>query len=573
MAVTTPTPTDVSPSGGEPSAARPTRPFLRWGLATYLVTTAVMVTAILVWLDGQLVYVLDDPGIHLSMADTLVHDRTWGVASGEFQSASSSPLWTALLAATLVLAGPAAEWMPLVLNVAAGVAAVWVLSRAPAALSPDRRRLDALATVVLVAVVLFLPGLAVVGMEHTLHVALVLAAVLVGDRWVNGDARTRPWVLFVVVGAATLTRFETAFVALGLAAALLLTLPTSTGRTDGTITSVPDTGPDPRARRFVAAGALAAAGLPIIAFGLVNKVLGGSWLPNSVLAKGQLTADESDSAFGPVDSIGRLTQDPLLAALFGLAVAYLVLRGVRGRAAAPAVVLVVATPLHAMLADVGWYERYQAYLLAVGVYFLLAAIAEVPTALRRRCLAVVCVLGILFGTVKISMLVRAPQGADDMYRQQYQAGLFLDRYYDGEPVATDQLGYISYFHDGPITDFAGLGDHEVLEASQGVRYSELWGDLAAERGFRVVVLYDVVAAFKVPDGWVQVAEWKIDGEPLTGVSDELLFFATRTDEIEPLQAHLRAFEADLPSRTHLVLNENAALQGMSIDAQADDGER
>ena len=354
---------------------------------------------------------------------------------------------------------------------------------------------------------------------------------------------------------------------------LLLTRPTSTEPTDTTVTSVSDTGPDTRARRFVAAGVLAAAGLPVVAFGLVNKALGGSWLPNSVLAKGQLTGDESDTALGPVDSIGRLSQDPLLSTLFGLAVAYIVLRGVRGRAAAPAVVVVVATPLHAVLADVGWYERYQSYLLAVGVYFLLAAIAEVPPALRQRCLAAVCVLGILFGTTKISLLLRAPRSADEMYRQQYQAGLFLDRFYDGQPVATDQLGYISYFHDGPITDFAGLGDREVLEAPEDVQPRELWNDLATERGFRVVVLYDVVAAFNIPDGWVRVGEWQIDGEPITGVSSELVFFATRTDEIEPLQDHLRAFEADLPSRTRMVLNENAVLQGMSIDDRADDDEQ
>ena len=43
------------------------------------------------------------------------------------------------------------------------------------------------------------------------------------------------------------------------------------------------------------------------------------------------------------------------------------------------------------------------------------------------------------------------------------------------------------------------------------------------------------------------------------------FYATTTDEIEPLQDHLRAFEADLPARTRLVLNDNAALQGLSID--------
>lgn len=555
MAIEAPTRTGSPLPADEGVAERARHPFLRWGLGSYLVVVAVIVAAIVAWLGGRFVYVLDDPAIHLSMADRLVHDGTWGVAAGDFESASSSPLWTALLAAALVVGGPVAEWVPLALNVAAGVAAVWVLDRAPATLSPTRRRpLDAVATVVLVVVVLFLPGLAVVGMEHTLHVALVLAAVLAADRWVHGAPGGRPVVLYAIVALATLTRFETAFVAVGLAAVLL-------------VAGTDRPGARRRARWTRAAGVLAAAGVPIIVFATVNQALGGGWLPNSVLAKGQATDDAAESGLGPVDVVNRLTHDPVLAALFGLALAYLVVRGVRGRAAAPAIVLAVAAPLHAALADVGWYERYQAYLVAVGVYLVLAVLAEVPPPLRRRALALVCVLGLVFGTVKTSLLLRAPLAADDMYRQQYQAGLFLDRFYGGRPVATDQLGYISYFHDGPITDFAGLGDHEVLEAPADRPTDQLWADLADERGFPVVVLYDTSAAFHVPDVWVRAGEWRSDGEPVTGLSPRLQFYATTTAEIEPLQDHLRAFEDDLPARTHLVLNENAPLQGMSIDAR------
>lgn len=584
MAITAPTRSEPVVSGDGQDAGRAADPFLRWGLATYLIAVVVMVAAVVVWLGGRFVYVLDDPAIHLSMADRLAHDGTWGVTAGDFQSASSSPLWTALLAAVLLVAGPLAEWVPLLLNVAAGVAVVWLLAQAPAAVSPARRRpLDAAATVVLVAVVLFLPGLALVGMEHTLHVALVLAAVLGVDRLVRGEPGVRPGLVYAAVALATLARFETAFVAAGIAAALLVADRAGTaadraaepGAGDASETG-PDAGDAPgsddgrpgldrRTRRVRAVGVLAAAALPIAAFGVVNKAMGGAWLPNSVLAKGQATDHTAGGGTGPVDVVNRLTHDPLLAAFFALAVGYLLVRGTRGRAAVPAVILAVAAPLHAALADVGWYERYQAYLLAVGAYLLLAVLSEVPAPVRRRALVLVCVLGLVFGTVKTSLLVRAPLAADDMYRHQYQAGRFLDRYYDGEPVATDQLGYISYLHRGPITDFAGLGDHDVLDAPAGDGIDEQWARLHAERGFRVVVLYDVSAAFNVPAGWVRAGEWVSDGEPVSGVSSTLQFFATTTDEIEPLQEHLREFEDELPARTHLVLNEQAGLQGLAID--------
>jgi hypothetical protein len=552
VAITTP-PRTESPPGHEGTGAEAepaVGSFLRWGLLSYLVTVAVVVAAIVWWLDGHLAYVLDDPAIHLSIADRLAHDGTWGVVAGEFQSASSSPLWTVLVAAGLLVAGPAAEWVPLMLNVAAGVLAVWVLAQGQTVVEPSRRRpADAAATIVLVTVVLFLPGLAVVGMEHTLHVALVLAAVLGVHRWALDRPGARPAVTYAVIALAALTRFETAFLAVGLAVALLAV--------------------ERRAQLRRAAGVLAAAAVPIAAFGALNRALGGGWLPNSILAKGHGTGQSESDGLGPVDIVRRMTQDPALGLLFGLAVGYLIVRGPRARAGVPAVALAVAAPLHAALADVGWYERYQAYLVAVGVYLLLAVLAEVPAANRRRAVAAVCVLGLLFGLTKANLLVQAPLAADDMHRQQYQAGRFLDLYYDGEPVATDQLGYISYLHHGPITDFAGLGDYAVLQAPD-LPFNEQWPQLAAERGFRVVVLYDKAAAFNVPRGWVRAGEWRIDGEPLTGVSRTLQFFATVPDEVEPLQDHLRDFEDELPDRTHLRINEGAGLQAMMLAIETDE---
>lgn len=551
MAITEVRRTEPSDAGADRPSGSDGDPFLRWALTSYLVTVAVVVVATLWRLDGHLAYVLDDAAIHLSIADRLSHDGTWGVVPGHFESASSSPLWTVAVAAMLLVAGPAAAWVPLVLNVAAGVAVVWVLAKGQSVVRPGRRQpVHAVATIVLVTVVLFLPGLAIIGMEHTLHVALVLATLLGVHRWALDQPGPPAAVTYAVAALAALTRFETAFVAVGLAVALITV-----------------------ARRVQvgrAVGVLAACGLPIVAFGLVNKALGGGWLPNSILAKGQGTGQSKGDGLGPIDIANRLTHDPLLTLLGGVAVVYLLVRGRRAPAAVPAIVVVVSAALHAALADVGWYDRYQAYLIAIGAYLVLCILSEVPAEARTRALAAVCILGVVFGATKVGLLIDAPLAADDMYRQQYQAGRFLDRYYDGQPVATDQLGYISYLHDGPLTDFAGLGDYGVLQARADVPAKDLWPELAAERGFRVVVLYDKAAAFNAPRDWIMAGEWQIEGEPVSGVSRKLQFFATVPDEIEPLQDHLRDFEDELPDRTHLRINEGAGLQAMARAVDAGD---
>ena len=150
------------------------------------------------------------------------------------------------------------------------------------------------------------------------------------------------------------------------------------------------------------------------------------------------------------------------------------------------------------LADVGWYERYQAYLVAIGAYLVLGVWPRSPPPCAPPGVVAVGVVGLVVGVTKVQLVQAAPRAADDMYRQQYHGRPVPRALSTRAPVATDQLGYISLFHEGPLTDLAGLGDYAVLRAPDDVSHAELWTRLAGERGFRVVVLYDLAAVFRTP---------------------------------------------------------------------------
>src|SRR5262245_57402175 len=114
----------------EPAAApskRTDRSFVRWAVGSYLIATAALVAFSLRRTNGHFVYLTDDPAIHLSVANNVAFHGTWGVVPGHFQSASSAPLWTLVLAAYLRVLPFGTDLAPFFLNLAAGICLLVIL--------------------------------------------------------------------------------------------------------------------------------------------------------------------------------------------------------------------------------------------------------------------------------------------------------------------------------------------------------------------------------------------------------------------------------------------------------------
>ena len=94
-----------------------------------------------------------------------------------------------------------------------------------------------------------------------------------------------------------------------------------------------------------------------------------------------------------------------------------------------------------------------------------------------------------------------PTAVQDTYQQRYQAGRFLGRYYDGEPVATGELGYISLDHDGPITDSSGSATTRCSRPSDGRCRSRArrLEPVAKDRGVKVAAVYPSTLLYDTPE--------------------------------------------------------------------------
>ena len=361
---------------------------------------------------GAFEFPLDDVYIHLAVAEQIAVGG-YGVNPGEFTSAASSPLYPLLLTP---FAGSSFQvWMPVFWNILAMVLAAGLWGRIVAEAVTDWRW--ALGLAVIGPLAFNLPGLAFVGMEHTLHV-LAGMAVLRGLQTHFKDGKIS-WLLIAGMLLGPLVRFEGLAVTGGAMVALTLT------------------------GRWALGVTLFAAGVLLVAaFSATLVSLGLEPLPNSVMAK--LAGGGQDGRFSlssiPVKIIINLVSDKavvLLVAAF-VALAAWAKAGKDARIARACLVAAVFTGIgHLILGQFGWFNRYELY--AISFVFGLMVIAVFQTELLSSVRSILAV-GMAYLAISYSgwLLVYGVHGPSGIYSQQRNMSVFVKEVYQ-KPVAVTTL--------------------------------------------------------------------------------------------------------------------------------------
>ena len=537
--------------GSAPSIALPSdRDRIRFFLVASgaaLLALAVLLVVSLVKNDGHLVYVLDDAGIHLSIARQLAENGTWGVTNGVYVSASSSPAWTLALAGLMIVSPVSDHVWPLVLNVAAAIWILWLFAANQTVIRPRGRAIPGwIAAILLPIFILFIPAMAMVGMEHLLHAALVVQILVLV--WKLEDRRLELRTIAPLIGVvfiAGAVRFETSFVVLGIILAV-------------GVRRIPRFASEATARNWSSRGAAVlallvgvASALPLVLYGIVNRAFGAEFLPNSIAAKKAINDRGLLRPFSVVFS--ELFSDAVLTGLVLAVLAYVVFAMFGGprRALLIGIAFLVATFAHGVYGDMRYYERYQTYLVVAGAFIVLIILGEI-VALEWRNAAVTVLALAMAATatpVKIPLALDVPLATSNTYRQRYQLGRFFGEHYDGQTVATGELGYVTYFHDGGIVDFLGLGSPDVTAAirAQNPLSSAYVEKLVLEKDVAAIGIYPATLALSVPKSWYLAGEWHLDERRVSAFGNVIDFYAP-TDELgRELDAKLHEFAPSLPS--------------------------
>jgi hypothetical protein len=511
-------------------------------LVLFAVLFLLIVAATLLTCQGHLIYSLDDPYIHLALAQKL-GQLHYGINSAEYSAPCSSILYPFLLAAGLKLG--LGGYAPAVINAMAGAGTVVSIAVLAAKLRLPAEQLPLPAIVMVAATIVLCSnavGLAMTGMEHSLHV-LVTGGVVLGLLQAL-QAGIAPWWLLACLAAQPLIRFEGVAVT---GAAILVLLLARHGR--------------------MAAAAALAVGAEMTLYAAFMHHLGLPAMPSSVLAKSSVVREAGSGSLtglikgavanGLHNEMGRPAL--LLTALLACLVGWLAMRPERLRQlrvpgddtaqAGMALFAVIVLAAHLAAGQCGWFERYEAYALFVGV----AAVAAVWPALKlpsspRRApvvrTAIFCGLTCLILLPYARATLLTPLAASDIYRQQYQMHRFATEFHHG-PVGVNDIGMVSFGNKDYVLDFWGLASEQARLARQrgaGVAWMDA---MTRSYGVDVVMIYDKL--FPVhPSGWIKLGTLDLHAQNIIVASPQVAFYATGVAPVAPLVKAFAAFSATLP---------------------------
>jgi hypothetical protein len=513
-----------------------------FGLLSLFLPIAIISARVMTYTHGVFMYPFDDTFIHLTIADNLTRG-TWGINQNQFASASSSVLYTIVLALFRMFSKSAL--VPLIVNCLAGI---FVLLSLHYWLRKHLVNIIAQGAIfLLVTFFTPLPLMIISGMEHTLQCLFSFLFIAHFSDWLpeSNELETPPRVpplkILIFAVLASTIRYEGLFL-IAIACVLMAFY-----------------------KRILAAVVLGiVAVLPLIIFGLISVSHGNYFLPNSVLVK-----SGSFNYTSPFRVVYDILFERLMYARNGMPalatqrlllivpIVYLLFK----RFLAPSyffflVFVFGAALLQLSFASTGYLYRYEAYLFFCAMIIIPVIFYKYGRfvflqvdSIVSRLAALLFVFFLIFPIVlrSVTALDKTTQACINIYDQQYQMALFTNKFYNSSTVALNDIGAVGYFTGAKIVDMWGLASPEVAK-SKKQRYwtGPFLNSLVKAENVQFSIIYDSWFPDSLGKNWSKAATWKIQNNIICG--DSIVSFYSIDPTQKPLlQQRLRTFQGQLPA--------------------------
>ncbi len=504
-------------------------------IASYLLLS--LMVSLLIWraTGHHFNYSLDDPLIHLAMAQG-ISQGTYGINPGETASPSSSVLWPFLLVP--FMNHSFSVWVPLIFNTVFSIAACillglyvrrWYLTR-----HPDTPAILKVPLAALLVVAANLVGLTYIGMEHVLQIVLVIGCCFSLMEAYYGKPIPR-WTL-VMAALAPAVRYED--LAFTLAVALVCLAQRR-----------------PRAAALTFGLSL----LPLLGLGVFLHAHGLSFLPNSVLLKGggEYTGPHPllNHLKNSATNLGWYFRNPgrILITLMVLMLGVLAWQKRRDTIRLRILLACLLTcGLMMFIAPYGWFYRYDVCLRVFVFLILFGVLSESKRFTPIAALALTLMASVTY----LLPLHDSAEFAREIFLQQRQLARFSHDFYHGN-VAVNDIGWVSYMSDRQyyVLDLYGLASPEAMKS---VKTTEWMDDITRRHHTALVMVYKEWFP-QPPASWHLLGELKLQrrGKRFFVGGDTVTFYATGEADLPLLQSRLADFARTLPPGASMTLASDA----------------
>lgn len=487
--------------------------------------------------DGILVMSLDDPYIHLTLADSILNGG-FGINPGEYASASSSIIYPYLLALGLSL--NLGMLAPFAVSSLFSIFAIWVFTGfvvREMKLTSAPKDVAFISMLAISAILCFnLLALPMMGMEHTIHIWATILCLTSFYRYAMKEEDKQLFPLILGTMMCVIVRFEGVALALAVVVALMLL--------------------NRRNALFLTVVSIA---IPITLYLIKTNSLDLPVLPSSVtlksnIAYGVTNVNQPNILFFLKENILNSLLERwgviffLSSMLFGFLIFEL---NMRRNAKIFFGVLSFFLISHVLAGRYDGYDRYEVYAVSGMIVGYLAFIKEYSCdkLFFVRALCFFSIMVVLSVPYIISAMI-TPAASRNIYQQQYQMARFSKEYFPYS-VGVNDLGLVGYKNDNYILDLWGLGSEEVRKMrNDGIYTSDAIRRITKKHQIQYTMIYDEWYPNR-PSEWCLAGRLKTS--KVSSAYGNVSIYLLNQNFAEEIQSALANFSETLPQGSELTV--------------------
>lgn len=471
-----------------------------------------------------------------------------------FYPSTSSPLYTLLLSVLYFIFG-VNEITPLILNIIFAIILLTVVY-----IILKHYKIESFYNlIVLISLIIFtpLPTLVFVGMEHILQIILVILFVYFSAKLIasQDEKNQKEWfksydiILLILAPLVTAIRYEGLVLLAVVCALIFLYL------------------------KFMYPIILGLIGaLPVLIYGLISISKGWYFLPNSIILKERanilpyfITHHQIQLIPVEVQFLELLCAYLLFVILYYFLNHNILKNKIKKDILVMNIILISLGIINFLFAGVGWFYRYDAYLVALGIFIIALSLKEIQGLtfpigrISKKNISKYLIIIISF--ILIITLISEPlesrgfeslketsQATNDRYLGHIYPAHFVAKYYNNSTIVVNDLGAMSFYTDARILDMYGLGSKEpVYYLEETGKYNKSEVDSWTKQQSAIAILQPewIVIAPRIPDSWQMVGKWNTPQNVAFG-DTTIGIYNVNPSKKAKLIKNLREFSSSLP---------------------------